>query len=484
MGAVPDTKDISVTLDLALRVGEVLLSSGAGAADVTATMLSVTTACGLRNCEVDVTFTALTLGYQPGPETVSHTQIRAVRFRATDYSNLTAVEHLVRALVDGEINRDDARAQLVAISSARHRYPRWAVTLGWGLMAVGVSLFIGGDWKVSVIAFAVAVTIDLLNRTMSRRRVPTFYQQVAGGLVATLVAVAAVAAHLQVDPSRVVTVGIIMLLAGIAFVGAVQDALTSFYVTSGARGLEALLLTGGIIAGVSGGLAVADRAGVTVVFTPVSATWNDLPTALIGSALTASAFAFSSYAPVRALGPIALVGVLGQLVYRFIVLQGFGIAWASAIAAVAIGAVAYSLSGRFRVPSLVVVVSGITPLLPGLSIYKGLYLMTRGVNGGLVSLATALAIAIALAAGVILGEYLAQPLKREARRLEQRLAGPRLVGPWRPRSPRRVRRERSSRRGRDRQPGASRQSAHDDRNAPAERADDDPAARDARRGAS
>ena len=36
-----DSRDIYETLDLALRVGEVVLSSGAGAADVGATMLSV-----------------------------------------------------------------------------------------------------------------------------------------------------------------------------------------------------------------------------------------------------------------------------------------------------------------------------------------------------------------------------------------------------------------------------------------------------------
>ena len=47
---------------------------------------------------------------------------------------------------------------------------------------------------------------------------------------------------------------------------------------------------------------------------------------------------------------------------------------------------------------------------------------------------TAASVAVALAAGVILGEYLAQPLKRESRRLEDRLAGPRLVGPFRARS--------------------------------------------------
>ena len=38
---------------------------------------------------------------------------------------------------------------------------------------------------------------------------------------------------------------------------------------------------------------------------------------------------------------------------------------------------------------------------------------------------------------MIFGEYLAQPLKREARKLEGQLSGPRLVGPLRVRSVRR-----------------------------------------------
>ena len=262
-GAVHEdaSKDINLTLDLALRVGELLLSSGAGAADVTATMLSVASACGLRNCEVDVTFTALTLGYQAGPDVPAHAQMRAVRHRVTDYSKLTEADQLVRALVTGEIDRDEARSRLVSITSSPHRYPRWAVTLGWGVMTAGAALFVGGDWMVSLIAFVVAVVIDLMQREMTKRRLPTFYQQVAGGLFATLVAVAVHAIDLPVDTSLVVTAGIIMLLAGIAFVGAVQDALSSFYVTSGARGLEALLLTGGITAGVSGGLDSREEGG-------------------------------------------------------------------------------------------------------------------------------------------------------------------------------------------------------------------------------
>ncbi len=53
---------------------------------------------------------------------------------------------------------------------------------------------------------------------------------------------------------------------------------------------------------------------------------------------------------------------------------------------------------------------------------------------GLLAMATAASVAIAISSGVILGEYVAQPLKREARRVESRLAGPRLVGPLRVRT--------------------------------------------------
>ena len=57
-----ERSEVYESLDLALRIGEILLSSGAGAADVTATMLAVTQACGVRHVTADVTFVDLTLG--------------------------------------------------------------------------------------------------------------------------------------------------------------------------------------------------------------------------------------------------------------------------------------------------------------------------------------------------------------------------------------------------------------------------------------
>lgn len=426
-----DTRDIYQTLDLGLRVGEVLLSSGAGAADVGAMMLDVATSCGLRGATADVTFTELAMSYQVTYDDPALIQIRQVRHREIDYEDLTLVDHLVRDLLAGRVDRDTARSRLSRIVSSGHRRPRWAVTLGWGAMGAGVGLLVGGSWRVTVIAAAASMLVDVLQRRMSRRQLPGFYQQVAGGLLATSIAVGAAASGIGVPPSLVITASIIMLLAGISFMGALQDALTGFPLTAGARILEALLATAGVIAGVSGGLAVGRRLGVDLGrLNPGATTLSDLPALTVGAALTAAAFAFASYAPLRTLAPVAVLAAVAETVFAVVQEQGIGVAWASAAAAVLVGLVSHAVSGRVRVPALVVVVSAIVPLLPGLSIYRGLSLLSEG-SDGVLSMINAAAIAIALASGVIFGKHLAQPLKREARRLESRLSGPRLVGPLR-----------------------------------------------------
>jgi uncharacterized membrane protein YjjB (DUF3815 family) len=235
----------------------------------------------------------------------------------------------------------------------------------------------------------------------------------------------------------VITSTIILLLAGVSFMGAIQDALTGYPLTAGARILEALLATAGVIAGVSGGLIVARMGGVDLGrVNPGASALATMPLTVIGGMVTAAAFAFASYAPRRALPPIAVIGGASTAAYYVAYNSALGIAWASAVAAIIVGLVSYSVAGRVRVPALVVVVSGVVPLLPGLSIYRGLAQMNTGGSSGLLSLVNAAAIAIALSAGVILGEYVAQPLKREARRLEGKLAGPRLVGPLRVRQQR------------------------------------------------
>lgn len=417
-------------MNLALRIGEVLLSSGAGASDVSAAMRNVAWACGLRGYTADVMFTELTMSQQSSPDEPALIQIRQVRYRDVDYGDLTEVDHLIRALVAGEIDRAEATGRLNRIISSGHSRPRWSVTAALGVMGGGVGMVLGGDWLVVVVAAVAAMLVDVMQRQMGRRRLPTFYQQVAGGLLATLIAVGVDATPADVSPSLVISTSIIMLLAGVNFLGAVQDALTGFPVTAGARILEAFLATAGVVAGVSGGLRVADLVGIDLGrLNPGAYTIAPAPAMVVGGAIAAAAYSFAAYAPRRALVPIAAAASVAIALYSGAYHRGLGAAWSSALAALLLGLVAYPVAARTRIPTLVVVAAGITPFLPGLSIYRGLTLLGTKSSAALLAMVTAAAIAIALSSGAILGEYLAQPIRREARRLESKLAVPRMVGP-------------------------------------------------------
>ena len=445
MVSMLEARALNLTLDFCLRVGELLLSSGAGAADVTATMKSLSWHFGVRHPDIDVTFTSLSMSYQPSPEDHALIQIRQVKQREIDYEDLTLVDHLVRDVLSDRVDLMEARSTLARIVSSGHSTPRWVITLGWGLMCAGVGLQLGGTSTVVAIAFAAAVCIDRLQLMMSRRRLPFFYQQVAGGGVATILATVAAALGLVDDPSLVVTANIIMLLAGIGFMGALQDALSGFYVTGGARLTEALLATSGIIAGVSGGLTLAKLLGVEVGrLDPGAAGFEEVSMMALGGAICAGAFAFSSYAPPRIILPIAAIAAISMGISQTLTSADAGRTWPTGLAAFFVGLVSYTVAGRLRVPPLVVVVSAVVPMLPGLLIYRGLSLLGEGgpaTSEGLLALITAASVATALASGVILGEYVAQPLKREAQKLESRLAGPRLVGPLKVRTGRVARRE-------------------------------------------
>ena len=94
--ALPDDSTVHFVLDLAIRIGEVQMSVGAGASDATATIIAVANAYGLPHCEVDVIFTSITVTCHRGVDHPPATSLRVVRSRSLDYTRLALVERLVR----------------------------------------------------------------------------------------------------------------------------------------------------------------------------------------------------------------------------------------------------------------------------------------------------------------------------------------------------------------------------------------------------
>jgi len=214
------------------------------------------------------------------------------------------------------------------------------------------------------------------------------------------------------SPSLVVISGIIVLLAGLTVMGAAQDALDGYYVTAGGRGLEMLMLTAGILAGISVVLVVANRLEVQMEIKPfVGLTSNPL-VSVLAAVIIGIGFAMSTYTGPRAALVAAAVAGLGQLAYQLFGLLSLGQATTVFLAATVVGTIGYLAAQRLQVPEVAVSTAGIVSMLPGLAVYRALFWVIQD-SAGLVTTAMveffrALTIGLGLAAGLSIGGFLAR----------------------------------------------------------------------------
>lgn len=426
--------------DLLLRLGDILVSSGASTSDVEAAVIAAANALGVPRTEVEITFNAVsvTLVRDDGPPV---TQIRVVRHRSANYERLAKVHNLIIDLVDNDLTRREAAVRLSEIEDLGHSYPRWLVSAAWGLLAAAVTQLLGGGIVIAAVAFGSTVLVDQIGRYLRRHGWPDFYLQLCGGFVVALIAAGVTALDTDVRPSLVVAGGIIVLLAGLGIVSTLQDALTGFLVSAAARIMEVVLMTSGIIAGVAIALLLVDQWVNMEVVPPTTATSVvEVPVRAIAAGIGAASFAVAYQTPRRLLLPCGGIGVLSFIAW-FVMQDAVGSASLSAaVAALVVGLVAHIVALRMHAPPLVVVVPGLVILLPGLTIYRALLELNAGFTAaGILSMVNAATIGLALAAGVLVGEIVAQPVRREISRAEQRFVRPRMVGPTQLRIQRRQR---------------------------------------------
>lgn len=399
-------------LDLAGNVGAILMASGTPA---TATMDQVTAICaayGITRCEVDVINTTVHLAAYRGPNVPAASTLHIVQARSMDFSRLAAVDRLIARIRAGEISPTQARQELDVIITAPHPYKRWIATLAWGAVAFATAGTLGAGWLGCVISALSAMTIDRVNRVLNRHGLPFFFQYAVGGAIATAPPILLYALSpkmgFQFGPTVAIAAGLVVLLAGLSLVGSVGDVISGAPVTAAGRFFELVMLTGATIAGVSLVLHLSSRFGAPFVgisgFAPPALA--EMPARVAFGAASAAAFALACYAERSAAIAAAFGGAAGTIVFLLAQGAGLGVVVASFVAAVMIGLVGRLMERRNLAPPLVVSITGIVPLLPGLSLLHGIYAILNDQHAiGFGSVLGAFAIGTALAAGVTLGEW-------------------------------------------------------------------------------
>lgn len=430
----PDPATARKVALLCLHVADLMLDAGMSANDIVGGMLRITHAYGLNGVHIDLTSTSVTLSYHPPSYAAPLTILRVVQPGFPDYDKAQRTSMLTERIVRG-LPIDDAVAAFDEIRDSPRRYPWWVSMVGNAGVSAGVALLFTTSIRIVLITFVVGCLIDRLIAWLDDKGVPPFFQQTFAAFAITLVA-AAVSAIGQrgiplfanLDPTLIVVGGIVMLVAGMLVVGAVQDAIDQFYVTATARLFEVVMRTAGIVVGIVLALQVTNALGIRTHVDPDPIALGPVPAQLVGAFVLSLAWALYCYAgPIPAL-LAGLMGLLGWIGYLVAIGVGLGEVPANTVGAWLVAFVSTVLLRRTTIPSFSLISAALLPLVPGLSLYNGLIQIvgTHDTPGsfaaGQATLGVALGVALGIAAGASLGVYLGRPIVSQLRRIRDRTA--------------------------------------------------------------
>lgn len=410
-------------LDLAIRMGETMLVSGAPASEVTLTIVRVSAVYGLDPVHVDVTYNSITAAHYQAGATRPITLMRVVKGPAPDHDKLQRLQALSIEISSG-MTLDRAAEEYRSIRRTPFRYRPAIVIAAQALLAVGVAVMFGGHWLVILLAFLAAAAAAVTQFSLSKARVPFFFSQIAGAFVLTMVAALAQLLTLtdwaeadMVRPSVIVASGVVLMLAGLTVVGAAQDAIDGFALTATGRILELLTQTLGVVLGILIGLQTAQVVGLGMEPPNEVLPLGPVPLQFAGAALIAVSVAVYNGARSRIILVSAGLSVVAWLGFLAAGAVGFDGATSSGLGAFAGSLVGIMAAYRLHVPSVAITTAAILPLVPGAAVFRGLLMVVdaggdaAGLMDGFATLVSAGVIGIALAVGASLGIYLGQPLR-------------------------------------------------------------------------
>lgn len=414
-----DRAEITAALDVVARVGALLIIAGTPNSDAEDQVRSLAESFGVWNCHVDATHQRIRLFCSVGGDQGVHV-VHIIKPEAQNFRKLTLVDKLIRDIHTGRAGLVDAIARLDAIETSKERMGDWGVIASWATMSLGVSMLIGGDVPVQIISTIVAAVIVWLSIVLAKQGLPLFYQNTAGGVLAAIVSTYAYHLGGQMDitlkPSIVISTSIVVMLAGLTLLQAFHNGVTSAPITAMARLFDTMMITGGVVAGVGVGIAISAYLGMQLPPMETAPVPNFASTAvtILGGTLATVGFSRACFADWNTTIIAGATALWGSLVYNFVMLP-VGIDGMSATfgTAMVIGLTGGLLARRFQIPPLIVAIAGATPLLPGLSVYRGLYgLIHEQLLAGFTGLVYAIVTCTMLAAGIVFGEWLARMLRR------------------------------------------------------------------------
>lgn len=240
-------------LTFAVRVGDIMLKSGAETYRVEDTVIRILSASDFKTTETFVTPTGImaTLGNDPSP---LYTKVCRIKNRSTRFDKIEHINQLSRDYVEGKLTTQEAMRALDVIE-ATPPYPAWLVITMIGISSAFLSFMFNGTWVEFLLTLPTGIVIGLIQYRLKSKGIINYLSLFICSIFIGIMAIAygtIFGKYLHQEPFVIAC--IMPLLPGVAFTNAVRDTIGDELISGISRGIEALFIAIAIAAGVSVGM--------------------------------------------------------------------------------------------------------------------------------------------------------------------------------------------------------------------------------------
>ena len=372
---------------MAVLAGSIMISSGAETHRVEDTLHRILGTTNFEHADAFVFTTGMVVTLSdPSVETLS------ISHRVTDtsrnFGRIADVNSVSRDFCSGLISLDEATARLREIKEKK-RYNSFLYHLGYILTSSGFAVMFGGDVRDAIATLFCGIILSIvvldLGPKIGRGFVTTILAATALTLTATTVSYFSYHwLHISFQTNYMIIGAIMPLVPGLAMTTAFRDILQGDYLSAGSRILEALMVAVCVAIGIGTGMSLSDMFGlVETLALDFYLSVATVPEFLLrassaGIAIFGMCLFFDT--PKKCFIACWLNAFLSWGVYLIADYAGLNGLWASFLSTLAADLFAYYCARILKGPVIIFLVAGILPMVPGISIYKGVYSFIFGGN--------------------------------------------------------------------------------------------------------
>ncbi|AOM84613.1 threonine/serine exporter family protein [Salisediminibacterium beveridgei] len=238
-------------MDICLLAGEIMLSYGAETYRVEETLERMSVAAGFANVHCFATTTGIFLSFEEKKGNGDLMQMVRIDNRMQDLNKVMEVNQVSREFTAGELTIPEAHERMKAIYHAPVLYPLWMIYLFSGVAGSGFSYLFGGGLFDLLPAYIAAVLSSVALVESERYLKVRFASEFMGAFVGGSVAILLVMIGLGNNLDQIIIGSLMPLVPGVPLTNSVRDLLSGDLLAGMSRGVEALLTSLSIAAGVA-----------------------------------------------------------------------------------------------------------------------------------------------------------------------------------------------------------------------------------------